>query len=309
MCLTKVICKQKEIQLRTGCFTVAPLPALACHEHASLPSNSIFKQHFGSRASVFLSSGNFQNNLVLPSLFFFIWTLNNWCCASSSTQFGPSPQSLISMKALFSAFGMDLRLTPTSAGHHPHVAEYKKQHIDYPWLDLSVLQLLNFIFLGKCFSIPELQQSEELSAHSSIRGSWEKHGSHQSWKRAACETQTRNQTWLTLLQRPAVSHSLFSILSSTDAIIDLLLHMCLHMHACTPTAVNGPAVDQVLLFEGWKQHWLILTLRCVFVKSEVSEHNLWKKNNFNIKLKVEQTTVRQVKGWNCRIHALSWGYS
>lgn len=61
---------------------MAPLPASVCHEHASLPSKSIFKQHFGRLANIFFffffSSGNFQNNLVLPSLFlwFEYWIIN-----------------------------------------------------------------------------------------------------------------------------------------------------------------------------------------------------------------------------------------
>lgn len=77
-CLTKVTRKQKRNPIENMLLLPWHRSACVCHKHASLPSKSIFKEHFGRPANILFSSGNVQNNLVLPSLFlwFECWIIN-----------------------------------------------------------------------------------------------------------------------------------------------------------------------------------------------------------------------------------------
>ena len=82
-CLTKVICKQKRNPIENMLLCHGTTPCL-CVPRACLIT---FKEHFQTAfwearqhffSFFFFSSGNFQNNLVLPSLFlwFEYWIIN-----------------------------------------------------------------------------------------------------------------------------------------------------------------------------------------------------------------------------------------
>lgn len=109
------------------------------------------------------------------------------------------------------------------------------------WLSLpgfNTFTASQFYFSGKTFQYP-LSCNKVRSIRHILQ--YVELGGNMALNRAANEQPVKhihaNTPWLTLLQRPAVSHSLFSILSSSDAIIDLLFRMqnarvsiCTHAH-------------------------------------------------------------------------------
>lgn len=156
ICLTKVICKQKINPIENRLLHRSAAPCFSVPWACLITFKQHFQTAFWESCQRFSFLGKLSKQFGLPSLFFLIWTLNNWCFASSSAQFNPFPPSLISQRRYSVRLGW-------TAGKYQRAQVimpewfHKKQHIDYHWLYLSVLQLLNFIFLGKRFTIPELR--------------------------------------------------------------------------------------------------------------------------------------------------------
>lgn len=106
-CLTKVICKQKKKPNWEHAALLWHCSACVCHKHAPLPSKSIFKELFRRPANILFSSGNVQNNLVLPSLFlwFVCWIINDL--------------STLPHQAHYSCVSCELQVENSSSNHSP----------------------------------------------------------------------------------------------------------------------------------------------------------------------------------------------
>lgn len=91
MCRTKVICKQKRNPIESGLLRRSTAPCLSVPRACLITFKQHFQTAFWESCQHFSFLGKFSKQFGFCRLYFFsIRALNNWCFASSSTQFLPT---------------------------------------------------------------------------------------------------------------------------------------------------------------------------------------------------------------------------